>query len=193
MNQLTPLPSAFSCPRPGRRRRRQGEASAFLNSSLPLSATRTTRRAYSRAVADFMAWCHQHGLESLIDIEPLHVATWIEAQVQAGCADAEREAAACGAAAPVRLACRRADRPDQSGGVRARPAAHRKGGKTPVLIRPRRGGGCCQIDGLRKSAVLRDGRLIALMVYSFARVGAALRMKVEDVFTQSRGFWLRLQ
>ena len=29
-------------------------------------------------------------------------------------------------------------------------------------------------------------------VYSFARVGAALAMKVEDVYTQSRRLWLRL-
>ena len=35
-------------------------------------------------------------------------------------------------------------------------------------------------------AGLRDRALIALMVYSFARIGAALGMKVEDVFTQNR-------
>ncbi|SDR29474.1 Phage integrase family protein [Rhizobiales bacterium GAS113] len=45
-----------------------------------------TPRAYGRAVAEFLSWCHQHSLESLGDIEPLHVATWIEAHVQAGCA-----------------------------------------------------------------------------------------------------------
>jgi integrase len=39
---------------------------------------------------------------------------------------------------------------------------------------------------------LRDRALIGLMVYSFARVGAALAMKVEDVFTQNRRLWLRL-
>ena len=31
------------------------------------------------------------------------------------------------------------------------------------------------------------------MVYSFARIGAATAMKVEDVFTQNRRLWLRLQ
>ena len=31
------------------------------------------------------------------------------------------------------------------------------------------------------------------MIYSFARIGAALGMKVEDVFTQNRRFWVRLQ
>ena len=39
---------------------------------------------------------------------------------------------------------------------------------------------------------LRDRALIALMVYSFARVGAAVKMKVEDVFVQDRRLWVRL-
>ncbi len=31
------------------------------------------------------------------------------------------------------------------------------------------------------------------MVYSFARIGAALGMKVEDAYTQNRGLWVRLR
>ena len=31
------------------------------------------------------------------------------------------------------------------------------------------------------------------MVYSFARIGAALGMKVEDVYTQNRRLWVRLR
>jgi integrase/recombinase XerC len=31
------------------------------------------------------------------------------------------------------------------------------------------------------------------MIYSFARVGAALAMKVEDVFVQNRRLWVRLR
>jgi integrase/recombinase XerC len=30
------------------------------------------------------------------------------------------------------------------------------------------------------------------MVYSFARIGAALAMKVEDVYVQNRRLWVRL-
>jgi integrase len=41
-------------------------------------------------------------------------------------------------------------------------------------------------------AGLRDRALIGLMVYSFTRIGAALGMTVEDVFTQNRRLWLRL-
>ena len=39
---------------------------------------------------------------------------------------------------------------------------------------------------------LRDRALIALMIYTFARVGAVLKMRLEDVFTQGRHTWVRL-
>jgi integrase len=42
-------------------------------------------------------------------------------------------------------------------------------------------------------AGLRYRALIGLMVYSFARIGAALSMAVEDVFTQNRRLWVRLR
>ena len=34
--------------------------------------------------------------------------------------------------------------------------------------------------------------LIGLMVYSFARIGAAIGMRVEDVYPQNRRLWVRL-
>lgn len=40
---------------------------------------------------------------------------------------------------------------------------------------------------------LRDRALVAPMVYSFARIGAALAMKVEDVFVAQRRRWTRLR
>jgi integrase/recombinase XerC len=66
-----------------------------------------------------------------------------------------------------------------------------KGGKTPVLDPAE---ARTLLDSIDTSTPigLRDRALIALMAYSFARVGAALSMKVEDVFTQSRRLWLRL-
>ena len=41
-------------------------------------------------------------------------------------------------------------------------------------------------------AGLRDRALIGLMVYSFARIGAALAFRVEDVYVQNRRLWVRL-
>jgi hypothetical protein len=42
-----------------------------------------TRRAYSRAAREFLAWCEINGLVSIVDVAPLHVSTWIEAQTLA--------------------------------------------------------------------------------------------------------------
>ena len=39
-----------------------------------------TRRAYARAVREFLAWCEGAGVPSIAAVQPLHVATWIEAQ-----------------------------------------------------------------------------------------------------------------
>src|SRR5271156_6407471 len=41
-----------------------------------------TRRAYGRAVAEFLAWCERAGVPSLAHVAPLHVATWIEAETR---------------------------------------------------------------------------------------------------------------
>ena len=43
-----------------------------------------------------------------------------------------------------------------------------------------------------RPAGLRDRALIALLTYSFARVGAARQMRVKDVCNQQRRLWVRL-
>ena len=65
-------------------------------------------------------------------------------------------------------------------------------GKTPVL-EPIEARGLLDSIDLSKPVGLRDRALIGLMVYSFARIGAALAMKVEDVFVQNRRLWVRLR
>lgn len=37
-----------------------------------------TRRAYARAVIDFLAWCDDNHVRSIEAVQPLHVAAWIE-------------------------------------------------------------------------------------------------------------------
>ncbi len=41
-----------------------------------------TRRAYMRAVMDFLAWCEDHSVRSVAQVQPLHVAGWIELQAR---------------------------------------------------------------------------------------------------------------
>jgi integrase len=65
-------------------------------------------------------------------------------------------------------------------------------GQTPVLDPAE---ARALLDSIDTSTVvgLRDRALIGLMIYSFARIGAALGMTVEDVFTQNRRLWVRLR
>jgi site-specific recombinase XerD len=150
-----------------------------------------TRRAYSRAVADFMAWCEGNGVTSITAVQPLHVSAWIEQQT--------REHAA--PTAKLRLAALRhlfdwlvtgqvmPANPAHS--VRG-PAHSPKIGRTAVLA-PEEARALLDSIEITTPAGLRDRALIGLMVFSFARIGAALGMKVEDVFTQNRRLWVRLR
>jgi site-specific recombinase XerC len=72
------------------------------------------------------------------------------------------------------------------------PRHSAKRGKAPVLDAAEARRLLDSIDATTPAG-LRDRALIALMVYSFARVGAALAMRVEDVYTQNRRLWVRLR
>jgi site-specific recombinase XerC len=124
-----------------------------------------TRRAYGRSIAEFLAWCEEHGLGSIIDVEPLHVGTYIEAVTRSHSASTAKQKLAA-----IRMLF---DWLVTGQIVPTNPAASVRGPKHVV-------------NGLR------DRALIGLMVYSFARVGAALAMKVEDVYVQNRRLWVRL-
>ena len=65
-------------------------------------------------------------------------------------------------------------------------------GQTPVLD-PAEARALLDSLDVSTHAGLRDRALIGLMVYSFARIGAALGMSVEDVYTQNRRLWVRLR
>jgi integrase/recombinase XerD len=66
-----------------------------------------------------------------------------------------------------------------------------KKGKTSVLSAEEMGQLLASIDTSTLIG-LRDRALIALMGYTFARVGAAVSMKVEDYYIQKRRGWVRL-
>jgi site-specific recombinase XerD len=150
-----------------------------------------TRRAYGRAVADFLAWCGDNQVRSIEAVQPLHVAAWIEMQQKELSAPTVKQRLAAlrhlfdwlvtGQIVPVNPAA----------SVRG-PSHAVKVGKTPVL-EPEEARALIDSIDVATHAGLRDRALIALMVYSFARISAALGMKVEDVFTQNRRQWVRLR
>jgi site-specific recombinase XerD len=41
-----------------------------------------TRRAYAHAVGEFLALCAQAGVRSIAEVQPPHVAAWIEVQTR---------------------------------------------------------------------------------------------------------------
>jgi integrase/recombinase XerC len=150
-----------------------------------------TRRAYGRAVAEFLAWCDEQGVPSVAAVQPLHVAAWIELQQQESAAPTVKARLAAirhlfdwlvmGQVVPV----------NPASSVRG-PSHVVKAGKTPVLA-PEEARALIDAIEITTHAGLRDRALIGLMVFSFARIGAALSMKVEDVFRQNRRLWVRLR
>jgi site-specific recombinase XerD len=149
-----------------------------------------TRRAYCRAVTDFLAWCESAGVASIRDVQPLHVATWIELQTRANSAPTVKQCLAAirhlfdwlvtGQVVPV----------NPASSVRG-PSHSVQRGKTPVLA-PEEARAMLDAIDATTPVGLRDRALIALMAYSFARIGAATAMKVEDVYVQNRRLWVRL-
>ncbi|CAG0984240.1 partial Tyrosine recombinase XerC, partial [Gammaproteobacteria bacterium] len=149
-----------------------------------------TRRTYGRAIGEFLAWCEQRGLASLIDIKPLHVGAYVEMLTRSHSAPTAKQRLAA-----IRMLF---DWLVTGQIVPTNPAASVRGpkhvvkvGKTPVLDPSEARTLLDSIDATTPIG-LRDRALIGLMVYSFARVGAALAMKVEDVYVQHRRLWVRL-
>jgi len=53
-------------------------ARRFLEFFAATIRNKNTRLAYFRAVTDFFAWVERHAIGELVDIEPLHVAAYVE-------------------------------------------------------------------------------------------------------------------
>ena len=150
-----------------------------------------TRRAYARAAGDFLAWCAGAGVTSIIDVQPLHVAAWIELQTQTLSAPTVKQHLAAIRHLFDWLVTGQIVPHNPAASVRG-PSHTAKKGKTPVLDATEARQLLDSID-VTTPAGLRDRALIALMVFSFARVGAALAMRVEDVYVQQRRLWVRLR
>ncbi len=149
-----------------------------------------TRRSYGRAVADFCAWLEARGLRDISQVNSFVVAAWVEHMQQEHPAPTVKQRLAA-----VRMIF---DWLATGGVMPFNPATAVRGprhsvkkGKTPVLA-PEEARQLLDNIDITTPIGLRDRALIGLMVYSFGRIGAALAMRVEDVFTQQRRLWVRL-
>ena len=159
---------------------------AFEFFAVPIRNT-NTRRAYMRAVQVFLHYCGERfHLSSITGIQSLHVAAWIELRSQEKSAPTAKQ----------ELAALRHffDYLTVGGKLPSNPAAAVRGprhvirtGKTPVLDVQAAG---TLIRSIETDTLigLRDRAIIGLMIYSFARVGAVVGMKV-GAFYQNGTKW----
>jgi site-specific recombinase XerC len=151
-----------------------------------------TRRAYGQAVTAFLAWCEaEAGIRSLAAVQPLNVATWIELQTREHSAPTAKLRLAALRHLFDWLVTRQVIPTNPAAAVRG-PRHSALKGRTPVLDATAARQLLDSID-TSTPAGLRDRALIALMVFSFARIGAALGMIVADVYTQNRRLWVQLR
>ena len=150
-----------------------------------------TRRSYGRAVGDFLGWLERRGIHDICRVNSFIVAGWVEEMQREHPAPTVKQRLAA-----VRMLL---DWLATGGVLEFNPATAVRGpkhsvkmGKTPVLA-PEEARQLLDAIDITTPIGLRDRALIGLMVYSFGRVGAALAMQAEDVFTQNRRLWVRLR
>jgi site-specific recombinase XerD len=165
---------------------------------------RNTRAAYARAACRFFAWCERRGIGELTDIEPLHVAAYVE-ELQAS---HEKPTVKQHLAAVRRLF----DWLVTGQVVAINPAHAVRGpkhvvrrGKTTMLMADEARALLDSIPivravdpddetrgGLPDLVGLRDRALISVMTFAFGRISAVLGMRVEDYYPQGKRWWVRL-
>jgi site-specific recombinase XerD len=148
-----------------------------------------TRRAYARACSRFFAWCEDRGLV-LTTIRPFDVATYVETLQATHSAPGVKQQLAAVRMLFDWLITGQVVPFNPASAVRG-PKHVVKTGVTPVLDGKewRKLIDAIPVDTVRD---LRDRALIATLTYSFARITAALKMKVEDLRPQGAGWQLRL-
>ena len=159
----------------------------FLEFFAAAIANDRTRAAYGQAAGRFLGWCGARGL-GLRAIAPLHVAAYI--RTHPGSVPTVKQHLAA-----IRALC---DWLVVHQVLPVNPAASVRGpkhvvtkGATPVLTPAETRALLDRIDtGTRVG--LRDRALLSVMVYSFARVSAAVGMRRQDYFRQGTRGWLRL-
>ena len=148
---------------------------------------KNTRLAYYHAACNFFAWLEQHGIVELVDIEPIHVAAYVETVQATHSKPTVKQHLAAVRMLFDWLVTGHVTDVNPAHAVRG-PKYVVKKGKTPVLNAEE---ARALLDAIDISTLtgLRDRALIGVMVYTFARVNAVISMKVKDYFAQGRRGW----
>jgi integrase/recombinase XerD len=151
---------------------------------------KNTRAAYARAAAAFLRWCEAQGIGELGRVQPVHVAAYIELLQAKRSAPTVKQHLACIRMLFDWLVIGQVMPANPAHSVRG-PRHSVTKGVTPVLSSEE---ATALLAGMDVSTVvgLRDRGVIAVMTYTFARVGAVVALAVEDYFPQKKRWWLRL-
>jgi site-specific recombinase XerD len=162
---------------------------AYLEFLLASIRNPNTRLAYAHALTRFLLWCEERG-RALERIDPLTVAAYVEKLTRERSAPTVKQHLAAVRMLFDWFVVHQIVPFNPASSVRG-PKYVVKRGKTPVLAAEQARHLLDSID-TSKIAGLRDRAIIAVMVYSFARVGAVCAMNVEDYYPDGKRFWLRL-
>jgi site-specific recombinase XerD len=143
------------------------------------------------AAEAFLCWCEKRGLSGLLQIQPVHVAAYIEQMQAEFSKPTVKQHLACIRTLFDWLVTGQVITTNPAHSVRGPHYSISKGvtlvlssDETRKLLR-----------GMDVSHVvgLRDRALIGLMTYTFARASTAVALKVEDYYPQKKCWWVRLQ
>ena len=147
-------------------------------------------RGLRRAAGAFLRWCEDRGITRLEDVQPVHVAAYIEELGKSRKAPTVKQHLACIRMLFDWLVTGQVVPSNPAHSVRGPRHSVRKG-STPVMSSEDASALLKGIDTLHVVG-LRDRAIIAVMIYTFARVSAVVALKVEDYFPQKKRWWLRL-
>ena len=165
-------------------------AARFIDFFTSNIRNRHTRKAYAKDVGNFLAWCALREVMELSQIQPLHVAGFVEELTQTKSAPTAKQHLSAIRMLFDWLIIGQVVAQNPAHAVRG-PKHIVKRGKTSVLS-PDEARQLLDCIDITKPVGLRDRALIGLMVYSFARIGAALAMIVLRYFRRLPSFFSRL-
>jgi site-specific recombinase XerD len=151
---------------------------------------KNTRAAYGQAAGAFLGWCEDKSILRIEDVQPVHVAAYIEELQRVRKAPTVKQHLACIRMLFDWLVTGQVVAVNPAHAVRG-PRHSVMKGSTTVMSSQEATEFLKSIDTSHVVG-LRDRAFIGVMVYAFARVSAVVALKVEDYFPLKKRWWLRL-
>lgn len=151
---------------------------------------KNTRAAYAHAVHQFFTWIERRGVGELERVRPVVISAYVEEMQTTHSPPTVKQHLAAIKMLFDWLVIGQVVEVNPASSVRG-PKHVVKKGKTPVLKSDE---ARLLLDSIKTDSIvgLRDRALLGLMCYTFARVSAAVHMRVEDYYQSGKRWWIRL-